>query len=83
MRGERGYDFPHIIMRPDFETASARSRAARRVTLISEAADIEPRPLLTWVLAYAGLSASWTLADGDDPWRALVIGEIAAAELGV
>jgi len=81
--GERGYDFPHIIMNPDIETASAPGRLGRRVAVISEAAAIDPRRLLTWIVAYAGLSASWTLADGDDPWRALTIGEIAAAELGV
>jgi streptomycin 6-kinase len=50
--------------------------------VISEAANVEPRRLLTWIVAYAGLSACWTLDDGDDPWRALAIGEIAAAELG-
>ena len=81
--GERGYDFPHIIMNPDIQTAAAPGRVARRVAVISEVAAIDPRRLLAWVVAYAGLSASWTLADGDDPWRALAIGEIAASELGV
>ncbi|HWF78795.1 MAG TPA: aminoglycoside phosphotransferase family protein [Caulobacteraceae bacterium] len=81
--GERSYDYPHIIMNPDVETATAPGRLARRVAIISEAARIDPRRLLQWTLAYAGLSASWTLGDGDDPWRALAIGEIAAAELGV
>ena len=81
--GERSYDYPHIIMNPDVETATAPGRLARRVQVISEAAKVEPRRLLTWIVAYAGLSAAWTLGDGDDPWRALAIGEIAAAELGV
>ncbi len=81
--GERSYDYPHIIMNPDVETATAPGRLARRVEVISEAARVEPRRLLTWIVAYAGLSASWTLGDGDDPWRALAIGEIAAAQLGV
>jgi streptomycin 6-kinase len=81
--GERGYDFPHIICNPDVETATAPGALARRVRVICEAAGMEPRRLLTWIVAYCGLSASWTLSDGDDPWRALAIGEIAAAELGV
>jgi streptomycin 6-kinase len=81
--GERYYDYPHIIMNPDVETATAPGRLARRVQVISEAAKVEPRRLLTWIVAYAGLSAAWTSGDGDDPWRALAIGEIAAAELGV
>jgi streptomycin 6-kinase len=81
--GERSYDYPHIIMNPDVETATAPGRLARRVAVIAEAAKVEPRRLLTWIVAYAGLSASWTLGEGDDPRRALAIGEIAAAELGV
>ncbi|HEX3407081.1 MAG TPA: aminoglycoside phosphotransferase family protein [Caulobacteraceae bacterium] len=81
--GERSYDYPHIIMNPDVETATALGRLARRVAVISQAAHVDPRRLLQWIVAYAGLSASWTLSDGDDPWRALAVGEIAAAELGV
>jgi streptomycin 6-kinase len=81
--GERSYDYPHIIMNPDVETATAPGRLARRVQVICEAARVEPRRLLQWIVAYAGLSACWTLGDGDDPWRALAIGEIAAAELGI
>jgi streptomycin 6-kinase len=81
--GERSYDYPHIIMNPDVETAAAPGRLARRVQVISEAARVEPRRLLTWIVAYAGLSACWTLGDGDDPWRALAIGEIAATQLRV
>jgi len=80
--GERSYDYPHIVMNPDVETAAAPGRLARRVQVISQAARVEPRRLLQWIVAYAGLSASWTLSDGRDPWRALAIGEIAAAELG-
>lgn len=81
--GERSYDYPHIIMNPDVETATAPGRLARRVQVIADAARVDPRRLLQWIVAYAGLSASWTLGDGHDPWRALAIGEIAAAELGV
>jgi streptomycin 6-kinase len=81
--GDRGYDHANMICNPDVETATAPGALGRRVLTVSAAADLEPRRLLTWVLAYCGLSASWTLGDGDDPWRALAIGEIAAAELGV
>ena len=81
--GDRGYDHANMVCNPDVETATAPGTLARRVATISIAADLEPRRLLSWILAYCGLSASWTLGDGDDPWRALAIGEIAAAELGV
>ncbi len=81
--GERSYDYPHIIMNPDVDTATAPGRLARRVDVICEAAHVEPHRLLTWIVAYAGLSASWTLGDGHDPRHALAIGEIAAAELEI
>jgi streptomycin 6-kinase len=80
--GDRGYDHANMACNPDVETATAPAALARRVRVISAAADLEPRRLLGWIVAYCGLSASWTLGDGDDPWRALAIGEIAAAELG-
>ena len=48
----------------------------------SAAAQIEPRRLLMWILAYSGLSAAWILGDGDPAQLDLSIAELAAAELG-
>jgi streptomycin 6-kinase len=81
--GERGYDFANMLCNPDVETASAPGRLVRQLEVICEAAGLERERQLMWTLAYCGLSASWTLADGNDPWRALKILEIAAEELGV
>jgi streptomycin 6-kinase len=81
--GDRGYEHADMACNPDVETAVAPGALARRIRVISKAADLEPRRLLRWILAYCGLSAAWTLGDGGDPWRALAIGQIAAAELGV
>jgi streptomycin 6-kinase len=36
---------------------------------------------LKWVLAFAGLSAAWILADGDEPDLDLAVAALAAAEL--
>lgn len=44
-------------------------------------ARLEPRRLLHWIVAYAGLSAAWFLGDGENPESTLTIAEIAAAEL--
>jgi hypothetical protein len=44
-------------------------------------AQVDRSRLLEWILAYAGLSAAWTLAAGDDPALALAVAEIAAAAL--
>jgi streptomycin 6-kinase len=81
--GDRGYDFANICCNPDVETATAPGALARRSGVICAASGLEPRRHLSWVLAYCGLSAAWTLGSGGDPWRALAIAEIAAGELGV
>jgi streptomycin 6-kinase len=79
--GDRGYDHANMLCNPDVETATAPGALARRVEAVSVAAGIEPRRLLSWLLAYCGLSAAWTLSDGNDPWRALAIAELAARML--
>jgi streptomycin 6-kinase len=81
--GERGYDYAHPLCNPDLETAVSPGRVARQVKVIAQAANLEPLRTLQWLLAYAGLSASWTLSDGNNPAGALQIAEIAAAELGL
>ncbi|MEO8926375.1 MAG: aminoglycoside phosphotransferase family protein [Caulobacteraceae bacterium] len=81
LHGERGFDYGNLFCNPDIETAAAPGRLARRAALVARTAAIEPRRLLLWVLAYAGLSAAWTLGDGGDPVLALTIAQIAAAEL--
>jgi streptomycin 6-kinase len=80
--GERGFDHAHILCNPDPETAVAPGRLARQVAVIAKAADLDPLRLLGWILAYAGLSAAWTIGEGRfDPAPALQIAKIAAAEL--
>ncbi|MGI9168986.1 MAG: aminoglycoside phosphotransferase family protein [Caulobacteraceae bacterium] len=81
LRGEAAYDYANLFCNPDLTTATAPGRLARRVAVVAAAAGIEPRRLLTWVLAYAGLSAAWTIGHGDDPALALAVAAIAAAEL--
>ena len=80
--GERGFDHANILCNPDAKTALAPGRLAAQAAVISEAADLEPRRLLAWILAYAGLSAAWTIGEGRfDPAPALAIAALAAAEL--
>lgn len=81
--GDRGYDYANLLCNPDLETAVAPGRIARQVQVVARAANLEPLRILQWLLAYTGLSASWTLSDGDNPAGALQIAEIAAAELGL
>ncbi|CAN5774006.1 aminoglycoside phosphotransferase family protein [soil metagenome] len=81
--GDRGYDYANLLCNPDRATAVTPGRIAWQVGVVAAAANLEPGRTLQWLLAYAGLSASWTLSDGNNPAGALQIAEIAAAELGL
>jgi streptomycin 6-kinase len=76
--GERGYEFANVFCNPDRATATAEGRLARQAHVIAQAAGLERVRLLEWVLAYAGLSAAWSLEDGDDPALALHVAALAA-----
>ncbi len=79
--GERSFDFANIFCNPDLETATSPGRLARQAGVVAEAAGLERKRLLQWILAYAGLSAAWILGDGDVPSVDFAVAELAAAAL--
>lgn len=85
--GERGFEFANIFTNPDLSdpshpVATLPGRFERRIEVVMEASGIEPRRLLSWILAWAGLSAAWFLEDDDPLARVdLDIAELAAAAL--
>jgi streptomycin 6-kinase len=79
--GERGFDFANLFCNPDPRTATAPGRLARQIEVVVDAAGLERARLLRWILAFTGLSAAWSLEDGDAPELALAIAGLAAAEL--
>lgn len=81
--GERGFDYANLLCNPELTTATDPARFARQLDVIVEAAGLERRRLLRWVLAYAGLSASWFLEDGKQAAAAceLLIAGLAARAL--
>ena len=81
--GERGFDFANIFCNPDWPIATASGRLARQVGIVAAAASLEPQRLLKWVLAFAGLSAAWTLGEGDQPDLALAVAVQAKAALSI
>jgi streptomycin 6-kinase len=83
LHGERGFDHANIFCNPDGESALAPGRFARRIEIVAEASGIERHRLLQWVLAWAGLSVSWMLEDGDEPGSTLEVAKRAAAALGM
>lgn len=74
--GERGFDYANIFCNPDWDVATSTGRLARQATIVAEAAGLERSRLMRWILAYAGLSAAWSLNDGDSPDLALSIANL-------
>ncbi|MBS1504000.1 MAG: APH(6) family putative aminoglycoside O-phosphotransferase, partial [Bacteroidetes bacterium] len=64
------------------ETATAPGRLAQQALIASDTAKIEPKRFLQWIAAWAGLSAAWTIEDGEDPATAGTIADIALSKLG-
>jgi streptomycin 6-kinase len=79
--GERGFDHANIFCNPDDQIATLPGRLTRQLRVVADAADLEPKRLLSWVLAWAGLSAAFSLEDHLPCDTALEIAKLAAAEL--
>jgi streptomycin 6-kinase len=80
--GERGFDYANLFCNPDCESATAPGIFQRRIAVVSETAQLDRRRLLEWILAWAGLSAAWLLADGERAEARLAVAALAAAALG-
>jgi len=79
--GERYFDFANIFCNPYFEIAATPGRLMKQVVVVAEAADLDRRRLLEWIVACAALSAAWHLEDGEKPDTALAVAEIALNDL--
>ena len=82
LRGERGFEFATLLRNPDPRRALAPGRLEREVARVAGLAGVERARLLRWVMAVAGLSAAWVLADGGDPRDELSLAARARALLG-
>ncbi|MVW78370.1 aminoglycoside phosphotransferase family protein [Bordetella sp. 02P26C-1] len=78
--GERGFDYANLFCNTDFKTAVNPERFSCRVNVVAAAAGLDHRRLLQWILAWAGLSASWHLEDGSMPDTALAVAQMALAK---
>lgn len=84
--GERGFDYANIFTNPDLSdptrpVAIEPGIFARRLEIVIARSGIERKRLLTWILAWCGLSAAWYLGDNDPAFTDLRIAEFAAAAL--
>ncbi|MGE8154912.1 aminoglycoside phosphotransferase family protein [Pseudomonas vancouverensis] len=82
--GERGFDYANLICNPDLPTVTDPRRFDRQMVVVAEAAGLEPRRLLQWVLAFSGLSAAWFLEDDDEraAHNQMQVAKLAASRLG-
>ena len=64
--GERAFDYANLFCNPTLELATQEDRLVRRVEIVSRAAVLDRRRLLQWIIAWAGLSALWSIEDGQD-----------------
>ncbi|HEX6040392.1 aminoglycoside phosphotransferase family protein [Longimicrobium sp.] len=81
LMGERTFDFANLFLNPEPRIALAPGRLARQVDVVADAAMVECGRLLRWIVAWSGLSAAWSLEDGDDPAFAVAVAEVAASVL--
>jgi streptomycin 6-kinase len=79
--GERGFDYANLFCNPDAETATRPGRLTRQAQVVAEAAHLDRTRLISWIVAWAGLSAAFSLDDGLDPAHSLRIAELALREL--
>jgi streptomycin 6-kinase len=69
---ERGFDYANLFCNPDLAVpihpaATAPGLFERRIEVLSEAAGLDRRRLLQWILAWTGLLAAWLLSDREAP----------------
>lgn len=81
--GERGFDHANIFCNPELATVTNPDRFLRQIKVVAAEASLDTQRLLQWVLAYAGLSAAWSLEDGETPDTALAVAKMAAKELAL
>ena len=79
--GETGFDYANMVCNPGLDVSGPPGALARRVGVVCAETGFEARRFLSWVLAWTGLSAAWTLDSGGDASPALEIARIADAEL--
>lgn len=73
--GERAFDYCNLFCNPDAALALSPGRLERQIDRVAAIAGLDQRRLRDWVCAYAALSASWMLEDGDDPSAEIAIAE--------
>jgi streptomycin 6-kinase len=73
--GERAFDYANLFCNPNFETVALPGRFERLLARVQQEARLDPRRLLCWIAAWAGLSVIWHgQSNGDDRAARFVLG---------
>ena len=83
LRGERAFDYANLFCNPAHDIAVDPVRFERRVVLVADAAGLDRRRLLQWILAWSGLSAVWLMEDELPADTRLAVAMLAAGALGL
>ncbi|MDR0241601.1 MAG: 3'-kinase [Burkholderia sp.] len=81
LHGERAFDYANLFCNPAHDIAVDPARFARRVALVADAAQLDRRRLLQWILAWSGLSAAWLMEDDLPADTRLRVAQLAATAL--
>jgi streptomycin 6-kinase len=84
--GDRAFDYANLFCNPDIGDPTVRiavhpERFLRRLDIVVAKAGLDRHRMLSWILAYSGLSAAWLIGDGDEAAVDFQIAALAAAEL--
>lgn len=82
LHGDPGFDVANVLCNPDAGVALAPGRLDRTVGVIAAETGMSEHRILTWALAWGGLSAVWSEADGGDATAARGVALRARARLG-
>ncbi|WP_241291493.1 aminoglycoside phosphotransferase family protein [Burkholderia stabilis] len=83
LRGDRAFDYANLFCNPAHDIAIDPVRFGQRVVCVADAAQLDCRRLLQWILAWVGLSAVWLIEDDLSPDTSLEVAQLAAHALGM
>ena len=81
--GERTFDLVHLLRNPDGDVASGTRRLEQRIAQVAREAKVDRVRLLQWLMAFAGLSAAWSIEDGEEPVNDMAMLRATTGLLGI
>jgi streptomycin 6-kinase len=80
--GEAGFDYVNILRNPDPAAAAHPGRFKARLATIGAETGIPAPRLIDWAIAFFGLSAAWSMEEGEDCGTELALLDVALRARG-